>query len=175
MKFINIKDDSPKENKDYFVKVHPGTDDEYLDVFYWGGEYFSKRGIYFDLPMAFLDEQDGWVLVAEKMTKPVCINGISPNLCDSIRKKEKMKPCQCLQYEEYLKTELNQDKGEVIAFHPSWIDPDFNPDGIRIGFINGEGKFWSAEWNDYQDTYQNNQEVMPTHYMRKPQPPATKD
>lgn len=64
MKFINIKDDSPKENKDYFVKVHPGTDDEYLDVFYWGGEYFSKRGIYFDLPMAFLDEQDeGWVPV----------------------------------------------------------------------------------------------------------------
>lgn len=70
MKFINIKDDSPKENKDYFVKVHPGTDDEYLDVFYWGGEYFSKRGIYFDLPMAFLDEQDeGWVPVESHLPK----------------------------------------------------------------------------------------------------------
>lgn len=42
---------------------------------------------------------------------------------------------------------------EVICFNKSWIDEDFNPNGIRIGFLNGDGDFTTAHWWDYQDTY----------------------
>lgn len=46
---------------------------------------------------------------------------------------------------------------EVMAFKPEWIDEDFNPRGIRIGFQNEmeseEGTFVSAEWLDYHDSY----------------------
>ena len=42
---------------------------------------------------------------------------------------------------------------EVLAYHPSWIDEDFNPRGIRIGFWNGGDDFKSAHWWDYQDCY----------------------
>lgn len=41
---------------------------------------------------------------------------------------------------------------EVLAYHPDWIDEDFNPKGIRVGFWNGED-FTSAHWWDYQDCY----------------------
>lgn len=34
-----------------------------------------------------------------------------------------------------------------------WIDEDFNPKGIRIGFWNGGDDFKSAHWWDYQDCY----------------------
>lgn len=42
---------------------------------------------------------------------------------------------------------------EVIAFHHKWIDEDFNPNGTRVGFINGDDTFTSAFWWDYQDCY----------------------
>ena len=42
---------------------------------------------------------------------------------------------------------------EVIAFHPKWIDEDFNPNGTRIGFLS-DGGFTSAFWWDYQDCYE---------------------
>lgn len=42
---------------------------------------------------------------------------------------------------------------EVLAYHPGWIDEDFNPRGIRIGFWNGGDDFKSAHWWDYQDCY----------------------
>lgn len=42
---------------------------------------------------------------------------------------------------------------EVIAYNKNWIDEDFNPNGTRIGFINGDGEFTSAYWWDYQDCY----------------------
>ena len=41
---------------------------------------------------------------------------------------------------------------EVLAYHQDWEDKDFNPLGIRIGFLNADG-FTSAMWWDYQDTY----------------------
>lgn len=34
-----------------------------------------------------------------------------------------------------------------------WVDEDFNPRGIRIGFWNGGDDFKSAHWWDYQDCY----------------------
>lgn len=73
---------------------------------------------------------------------------------------------------------LTQDEAmEVIAYHPDWIDLDFNPNGTRVGFIGGEGNFISAKWLDYQDTYINGEDinepnpVMPTYYMYMPYRP----
>lgn len=42
---------------------------------------------------------------------------------------------------------------EVIAFHHKWINEDFNPNGTRIGFLNGDKEFTTAYWWDYQDSY----------------------
>ena len=50
----------------------------------------------------------------------------------------------------------------VIAYHHLWINEDFNPEGIRIGFITdnlaqdapkNRFDFCSAHWWDYQDCY----------------------
>lgn len=60
------------------------------------------------------------------------------------------------------------DAMEVVAFHPDWVDPDFNPNGTRVGFINGDDKFYSAKWCDYHDVYENDESIMPTHYMFMP-------
>lgn len=51
------------------------------------------------------------------------------------------------------KEEKPSEREEVLAYHPSWIDEDFNPRGIRIGFWNGGDDFRSAHWWDYQDCY----------------------
>lgn len=51
------------------------------------------------------------------------------------------------------KEEKPPEGEEVLAYHPSWIDEDFNPRGIRIGFWNGGDDFKSAHWWDYQDCY----------------------
>ena len=68
---------------------------------------------------------------------------------------------------------LNPDEGiEMIAFHPDWIDEDFNPKGIRIGFFDGDGSFVSAKWIDHQDSYIEDNTVMPTHYMELPENPT---
>ena len=42
---------------------------------------------------------------------------------------------------------------EVIGYNRFWIHPDFNPNGHRIGFLNGNGEFTSAKWNNDQDCY----------------------
>lgn len=41
---------------------------------------------------------------------------------------------------------------EVLAYHPSWLDDDSNPHGIRIGF-QCDDDFVSARWSNYQDCY----------------------
>lgn len=45
------------------------------------------------------------------------------------------------------KEEKPSEGEEVLAYHPSWIDEDFNPRGIRIGFWNGGGDE-NGEWRD---------------------------
>lgn len=52
------------------------------------------------------------------------------------------------------------DGEEVLAFNKEWIDEDFCPTGVRIGFYTDgdDGKtFYSAKWNNDQDSYS-------THY-----------
>jgi len=41
---------------------------------------------------------------------------------------------------------------EVICFNPAWIDEDFNPKGIRIGFRTDDDFITAYYWN-YQDSY----------------------
>lgn len=66
---------------------------------------------------------------------------------------------------------------EVLAFSPGWIDEDFNPRGIRIGFQNEmeseEGTFVSAEWLDYHDSYmtRDGEKDKPTLWMPLPASP----
>lgn len=42
---------------------------------------------------------------------------------------------------------------EVMAYNHKWVDEDFNPNGIRIGFLSDDG-FTSAFWWDEQDCYE---------------------
>lgn len=42
---------------------------------------------------------------------------------------------------------------EVIAYNHKWINEDFNPRGIRVGFRTSDDDFTSAYWWDYQDDY----------------------
>lgn len=77
-----------------------------------------------------------------------------------------------------------EDGNFVIGFNKAWIDEDFNPQGIRIGFMSN-GEFISAYWWDYQDdfisisksTCEGNPEFYkdhigntePTHWMQIPE------
>lgn len=40
----------------------------------------------------------------------------------------------------------------VIAYNQKWVDEDFNPQGVRIGFQSDDG-FISAYWWDEQDDF----------------------
>jgi len=52
-----------------------------------------------------------------------------------------------------VKDTLPENGLEVICYNKEWINEDFNPNGTRIGFLNGENEFTLAHWWDYQDTY----------------------
>lgn len=41
---------------------------------------------------------------------------------------------------------------EVLFFHEDWIDEDFNPDGVRIGFMEDEDFITAYYWS-HQDCY----------------------
>lgn len=74
-------------------------------------------------------------------------------------------------WNEVSKSKLTQEDGEVNAFHPAWIDEDINPKGIRVGFVNGDDKFYSAKWNNYHDCYESDTVIFPTHWQPLPEPP----
>lgn len=59
---------------------------------------------------------------------------------------------------------LTVNDGEVIAYHKSWEDEDFNPLGTRAGFTYDEGKFISAKWCGFSYHYESCAECFPTHY-----------
>ena len=62
---------------------------------------------------------------------------------------------------------------EVLAFSSFWVDEDYNPDGIRIGFrqdfVNSEetieAGFHSAVWNNYNDHYDTDFENIPEKWV----------
>lgn len=49
---------------------------------------------------------------------------------------------------------------EIIGKSSKWIHPDYNKNGIRIGFLNedAEGEFISAKWDNNQDFYETKNE-----------------
>lgn len=57
----------------------------------------------------------------------------------------------------------------VIGYNHEWVDEDFNHKGMRECFRTGDGtKWYSAFWDDYQDTYTNRND-QPTHWQPLPQ------
>lgn len=71
-------------------------------------------------------------------------------------------------WKKVTETEPSQDEFEVIGFSPKWIDEDYNPNGTRACFRNGDLGFTSAVWNNYQDCYRDDNDSIPTHYILIP-------
>ncbi|WP_421717464.1 hypothetical protein [Algiphilus sp.] len=67
---------------------------------------------------------------------------------------------------------LTCDHIDVLLYSADWIDPDFCPSGIREGFRNedDQGPIFAARWDG--DYWVTDEDVQPTHWRRKPRPPA---
>lgn len=59
----------------------------------------------------------------------------------------------------------------VLGYSKNWIDPDFNPEGIRESFRDDDGNWISAEWNNDQDCWSTDDETKPEYWMARPTPP----
>ncbi len=83
------------------------------------------------------------------------------------------------EFEWILVSERIPEYEEVLGYNEKWIDEDFNPDGIRICFPDGDGNWTSAKWNNEQDHYHTHAEwkceqgkdFNPTHWRPKPKSP----
>jgi hypothetical protein len=42
---------------------------------------------------------------------------------------------------------------EVLLFSKKWINEDYNPSGVRIGFFDDVAGWTSARWCNYHDDY----------------------
>jgi hypothetical protein len=76
---------------------------------------------------------------------------------------------------DYLMPLWGPVNSEVLGYSPKWVDEDYNPEGVRICFINDEGVWSSARWDNEQDRYEtepwDSMEIFdnrPTHVMPKP-------
>lgn len=71
---------------------------------------------------------------------------------------------------------------EVLCYNEGWIDKDFCPDGIRIGYRN-DGSFVHIKWDNDQDMWwpvdsdldkdRVTEPLFPTHWKFYPKPPKT--
>jgi len=59
----------------------------------------------------------------------------------------------------------------VLLYSPELVNPDFIPDGIVEGYHQDEEGWIGAVWCGNCDVWHTKQ-INPTHWMRKPQPPA---
>jgi len=70
------------------------------------------------------------------------------------------------------KLPLFEEDDWVLGYSKEWINEDFNPRGIRICCIYGNGEQWcSANWFDYQDYFKTDLDTCPTHWMKIPNLP----
>lgn len=72
---------------------------------------------------------------------------------------------------------------EVLLYNKNWINEDFTPQGIRIGFLDDLSGWTSAYWCNYHDEYHTRTSdeddeqfedykavnQIPTHWMPLPQ------
>lgn len=76
--------------------------------------------------------------------------------------------------EEFRPINENTPEGEeLLLFNEKWKDEDYNPKGVRLGFLEGSGNWLSARWDNYHDCYITadsslTDEDEPTHYRRIP-------
>lgn len=42
---------------------------------------------------------------------------------------------------------------EVLAYNKEWVEADFNPKGVRIGYLTDEGNFISAKYDPDEEDY----------------------
>lgn len=58
---------------------------------------------------------------------------------------------------------------EVLAYSSEWIDEDYNPKGIRVGFQDfskdSDGEFVSAKFCNSQDSYYTDRESKPEYWI----------
>jgi hypothetical protein len=60
-----------------------------------------------------------------------------------------------------------EDGGDFLLFNEKWIDEDFNPKGVRIGFYNpdvSDTGWTSARWSPSHDEYITKNDDAPTHW-----------
>ena len=51
-------------------------------------------------------------------------------------------------------TEKEPEEGfEVLLYNKNWINEDWNPKGVRVGYLDGVGGWISAYWCNYHDDY----------------------
>jgi len=75
---------------------------------------------------------------------------------------------------------------EVDLYNPKWINEDYNPDGLRIGFLCDVSGWVSAYYCSYHDEYHTRtsdeddkqfedyqaENQVPTHWKKRPDPPT---
>jgi hypothetical protein len=66
------------------------------------------------------------------------------------------------------------EDGPVLLYSPRWVDPDFNPEGIREGFRSEGpgGPILSARWCDTHDMWETDAQSEPTLWLRRPAAPS---
>lgn len=62
---------------------------------------------------------------------------------------------------------------EVLAYHPSFVDDDYNMDGVRVGWRDDKGTFTCAYWDADKNVYMTAMNVIPT--LWRPLTSLTKD
>jgi hypothetical protein len=71
-----------------------------------------------------------------------------------------------------LKKETPPPSTVVLGYNKKWVDEDFEPEGIRETFMQDDGVFLSAKWNNSMDEWVTDDKTKPTHWMQRPQPPT---
>ncbi len=78
---------------------------------------------------------------------------------------------------------------EFLLYNEKWIDEDFNPKGIRVGFLDGLGGWISSHWCNTHDEYHTRisseddkqfedfkgENQVPTHYWPLPDKPKQEE
>lgn len=62
----------------------------------------------------------------------------------------------------------------VWFWSSEWVDPDFNPEGIREGFYAEDGGYTSCEWDPCHDVYATDEESIPTMWVLRCPPGSVK-